>query len=355
MLGSAERANAQIIPDNTLGSEGSIVVPLDALTDRIDGGAQRGSNLFHSFQEFNIGAGRTIYFANPAAVQNIFSRVTGNNPSHLFGTLGVLGDANLFFLNPNGILFGPGARLDIRGSFIASTADRFVFPDGSQFSATNPQAAPLLTVDVKPPAVTLVFEGNSGAIVNAGNLAVDSGQNLTLIADSVTNTGSLVAPDGDVTIVSVPDAGEFPGIQFSASGQFLGVTSTVDLSSSSIVAPQSLSESVLSTASDFRVNGAFRFNTFAIYSSCHLTSLPEQSCQMGRGGRGSAELYDIGRGGMIAGPEAPLGNNVVPAEWLPLSAELELPVFNINVDLEREDGVARQPIPLPYRQEKLGG
>ncbi len=110
----------QIIPDETLGAESSVVTPDNIKgieSDHISGGAVRGSNLFHSFREFNIGEGRGGYFENPAAIENIFSRVTGNNPSNILGTLGVLGNANLFFLNPNGILFGRNASLDLRGSF----------------------------------------------------------------------------------------------------------------------------------------------------------------------------------------------------------------------------------------------
>lgn len=86
-------ASAQITPDNTLGSENSIVSPLDPQTKRIDGGATRDINLFHSFRNFNIEAGHAAYFSNPVGIENIFSRVTGINPSYLFGTLGVLGGA----------------------------------------------------------------------------------------------------------------------------------------------------------------------------------------------------------------------------------------------------------------------
>ena len=170
-------AIAQIIPDHTLGRESSVVVPdveINGIkSDRLEGGAIRGSNLFHSFQEFNIDAGRGAYFANPAAIVNIFSRVTGVNPSEIFGTLGVLGNANLFFLNPNGIIFGPNASLDVRGSFFGTTANSFVFPDGSEFSATNPGVPPLLTVNVQQP-IGLKFEGQEGIITNAADLLTSS-------------------------------------------------------------------------------------------------------------------------------------------------------------------------------------
>jgi filamentous hemagglutinin family protein len=85
-------------------------------SDRIEGGARRGGNLFHSFEWLNIGAGRGAYFNNPDGVRNIFGRVTGNLPSDIQGTLGViregttntLGTANLFLMNLNGIVFGQG-------------------------------------------------------------------------------------------------------------------------------------------------------------------------------------------------------------------------------------------------------
>ncbi|ERT09841.1 filamentous hemagglutinin family N-terminal domain protein [Lyngbya aestuarii BL J] len=94
------QVNAQILPDNTLGTENSTVVPNQTIrgirSERIDGGAVRGNNLFHSFQEFNIDEGRGAYFSNPEGIQNILSRVTGENPSNILGVLGVLGNANLF-------------------------------------------------------------------------------------------------------------------------------------------------------------------------------------------------------------------------------------------------------------------
>ena len=202
---------AQIIPDETLGAESSVVTP-DKIkgieSDRISGGAARGSNLFHSFREFNVGEGRGGYFENPTAIENIFSRVTGSNPSNILGTLGVLGNANLFFLNPNGILFGQNASLDVRGSFLATTADSILFPDGKQFSVTNPEAPPILTVNVQPP-IGLEFEGREGVISHQGLLEVDPGQNLALVGGNVAlDGGSLIAPGGRVELGGLSAAGE---------------------------------------------------------------------------------------------------------------------------------------------------
>jgi filamentous hemagglutinin family protein len=190
---STAPAIAQIIPDETLGDERSVVTPnvtvRSGVGDRIDGGATRGVNLFHSFRELNVAEGQRVYFANPTGIETILSRVTGNDVSDILGTLGVDGGANLFLLNPNGIMFGPNAQLDVSGSFLASTATRFTFPDGSEFSASNPQVPPLLTVNVP---IGLQFGTNSsGTITNTGSLT--AAQDLTLSATMLDVQGQLQA------------------------------------------------------------------------------------------------------------------------------------------------------------------
>ncbi|MDY6902305.1 MAG: filamentous hemagglutinin N-terminal domain-containing protein, partial [Cyanobacteriota bacterium] len=139
------RAKAQLIPDNTLGNENSLVNSVNSVEDRINGGAVRGSNLFHSFKEFNIGNNKSVYFNNSTSIQNILTRITGNNSSQIFGKLGVLGDANLFIINPNGIIFGKNASLDIKATFVGNDASYINFADGKTFSAVAPDK-PLLTV-----------------------------------------------------------------------------------------------------------------------------------------------------------------------------------------------------------------
>jgi filamentous hemagglutinin family protein len=201
---STPPAIAQIAPDRTLGDESSRVTRNARVRgvsgDRIDGGAIRGSNLFHSFSEFNVNEGQRVYFANPSGIANILSRVTGNDVSDIMGTLGVDGGANLFLLNPNGIIFGPNARLDINGSFFASSADSIAFPDGSQFSASNPGDSGLLSVNV--PLGVQYGSGRLGSLVqNEGVLAVNPGQSLTLLGETVLNSGGLIAPGGTIQIL----------------------------------------------------------------------------------------------------------------------------------------------------------
>jgi filamentous hemagglutinin family protein len=217
---SGNSAIAQIVPDRTLGAENSAVTPnIDikgVSSDRIDGGAIRGSGLFHSFQEFNIREARGAYFSNPPGIDNIFGRVTGSNASNIDGRLGVLGNANLFLLNPNGILFGPNASLDIPGSFLGSTANNLKFGDGKEFSAINPTAPPLLSVSV--PLGVQFNQAQPSAIANFANLSV--GQNLSLFGGTVVSTGQLSAPGGQITVAAVPGDSM---VNLSASGQFLNI------------------------------------------------------------------------------------------------------------------------------------
>jgi len=184
-LGSA--GIAQTVPDNTLGSESSAVnqdVTIgdrgafpegNRLVDLIEGGATRGNNLFHSFSEFNVEDSSAVYFATPDGIANILTRVTGNNPSEIFGTLGVDGAANLFLLNPNGIVFGENAALDLNGSFLAATAHSFVFNNGFKYGISNPEAPTLLTINLP---VGLQYGVNSGDISVKGNDAFQQNQSL---------------------------------------------------------------------------------------------------------------------------------------------------------------------------------
>ena len=150
--GLAATTLAQVVPDDSLGDNNSVIIENttleDAIVDLIEGGVIRGQNLFHSFSEFKVGSNRQVYFANPNNISNIISRVTGGNPTEILGTLGVNGGADLFLLNPNGIVFGENAVLDLNGSFLATTAESFEFDNDYGYGATNPDLPPLLTIDI---------------------------------------------------------------------------------------------------------------------------------------------------------------------------------------------------------------
>jgi filamentous hemagglutinin family protein len=199
ILGScsaAPRCLAQIVPDNTIPTQVKTNVDINGLpSDVIDGGIVRGNNLFHSFNEFNIDAGRGAYFTNPNGVTNILTRVSGANISNLNGTLGVLGNGNLFFLNPNGIIFGANARLDISGSFLATTASSINFADGTKFSTTGNISNPLLTISTP---IGLNLNSNAAIQVNGTlnlttqGLAVSPGKTLALVGGNINFNGGLI-------------------------------------------------------------------------------------------------------------------------------------------------------------------
>jgi filamentous hemagglutinin family protein len=218
-MGSAmevKSAVAQVTPDGTLGAEKSVVTPnvdINGVNSaRIDGGAKRGANLFHSFEQFNIGENGGAYFSNPDGITNIISRVTGSSTSNINGTLGVLGSANLFFINPNGIIFGANARLDIGGSFIGSTASSLRFGDGIEFSTKNSQSASLLTISVP---TGLQYEANPQDIRVQGisgylsslrglGLRVPSSKTLALVGGNLIIEGAFLnAPNGQIELGSI--------------------------------------------------------------------------------------------------------------------------------------------------------
>ncbi|MBN3889863.1 MULTISPECIES: two-partner secretion domain-containing protein [unclassified Nostoc] len=216
---SGSSALAQIIKDNTLGSENSVITPKlinGQLIDQIDGGVIRGTNLFHSFEQFSVLPGSTAYFNNAANIQNIISRVTGKSVSNIDGIIKANGTANLFLINPNGIIFGRNASLNIRGSFIASTASSLNFADGTKFSATDPQTPPLLIVSVP---TGLQFGATAAPILNQSQaspngatnsfnqpvgLQVQSGKTLALVGGDITlEGGNLTAASGRIELGSV--------------------------------------------------------------------------------------------------------------------------------------------------------
>jgi filamentous hemagglutinin family protein len=212
-----------IVPDETLGPERSIVQPrVDGTLqyDVITGGATRGTGLFHSFSQFNVGDRLNAKFSVSPAIQNIFARVTGGDGSRIDGFLGTGIDngtalgaspASLFLLNPNGVVFGPNAKLDLAGAFLVTTASGFKFAGGAEFSAVNPQTAPLLTVSVP---IGLQFGAKAGGIeVNGVKLSKSTdGQSLGLIGGNVKITDSTLSTITGQLDVGAVGAGESVGL-----------------------------------------------------------------------------------------------------------------------------------------------
>ncbi|MBD2100340.1 filamentous hemagglutinin N-terminal domain-containing protein [Leptolyngbya sp. FACHB-261] len=208
----AQPIAAQVVPDNTLpGGERSQVTGNPNF--QIDGGAKRGGNLFHSFQQFSVPTGGSAYFNNAPTITTIFTRVTGGSASNIDGLIRANGTANLFLLNPNGILFGPNASLNIGGSFVGTTANEIGFPNGELFSSNATQPLPNQLLNVSPNALffnQLAAQSivNRSTANNGIGLQVPAGQSLLLVGGDVRlEGGQIVSPGSRVELGAVAGQG----------------------------------------------------------------------------------------------------------------------------------------------------
>lgn len=213
-------APAVVLADPTLSTQ---VVDLGSQQFQIQQGSRAGTNLFHSFQTFSIPTSGSVTFIHGPEITNIFSRVIGGQSSWIDGRLATSGSANLFLLNPAGLVFGPNAVLNLGGSFLGTTASSLRFSDGTRFNATD--ASPLLTVSVP---VGLQFLGNNGGIQVQGaghniagrsrpdrrsplingattqELLVNPGQNLQLVGGDIVLDGAVLrVPQGELSLGGV--------------------------------------------------------------------------------------------------------------------------------------------------------
>lgn len=203
-------AQAQVVPDGTIPT----VVEQIGNMEKITGGERVGNNLFHSFETFSVSEGMEAIFENGMDIENIYTRVTGSEISLINGLLKTNGGANFFLINPNGVVFGENARLDVGGSFLATTADSIVFADGKTFGVEPENTKPILTVTAP---IGLGFLGNNGSItVNGGGnqitndssfspiefgerpkgIYVKDSQTLALVGNGINFNGGVVTTEG---------------------------------------------------------------------------------------------------------------------------------------------------------------
>ena len=217
---------AEVVPN---GLNTTVDVQACSPSCSITGGSTRGSNLFHSFDEFSVPRNGIATFQHDGAIANIITRVTGGSTSRINGTIQALldgstddvGTADFFFINPSGIVFGSNAQLDIGGSFIGSTAESLQFEDGTEFSVND--ANPLLTISVPtglqfgtdPGTIRITGTGHNvvlnpeftvNSIDRPSGLEVVSGNTLGLIAGNlIVNAGNLTADSGRIELGAVSD------------------------------------------------------------------------------------------------------------------------------------------------------
>ena len=196
---------AEVSLDGSMGSSGALVGP--DYTIGHDSGRLQGTNLFHSFSRFNVMTGESATFTGPNTIENVIGRVTGGASSSIDGLLrSTIQDANLFLVNPNGVMFGPNAALDVNGSFHVSTADYLNLSDGGVFYA-DPARQSVLTA--APPSAS-GFLGDSPATItlDGSSLKVSEGETLSIVGGDIRiSGGSLDAPEGRINIAGVSSEG----------------------------------------------------------------------------------------------------------------------------------------------------
>jgi filamentous hemagglutinin family protein len=200
---------AEVATDGTLGRKVKLTgrdVEVGA-----DLGRVRGKNLFHSFERFGVPTRGKVTLTGPGGLDNVISRVTGGEPSSIDGTLASrVPGADVYLVNPSGIVFGPNARLDVPGSFHASTADEVRFEGGVAFSANDPGRGGLSVA--RPEAFGFLGGGRPAGIqVNESVLQVPTGEVLSVVGGDVTVVGGpegfIEAEAGRVTIGALAGAG----------------------------------------------------------------------------------------------------------------------------------------------------
>ncbi len=253
-IGKTTPAQMDIRPDDTLVGESS-TLDIQGNTTFIEGGATRGINLFNSFEEFNIAEGAAAYFVvDNAAIENIFSRITGSDPSDILGTLGTClsgacpntkTDATLYFMNPNGILFGPDASLDTGGSFVATTANGVEFGNRGIFD-TSASKIPSQLLAVSPSAFffsqvlparivnnSIAPAGVSNSGISVFGLSVPSGESLLLLGGNIEmEGGSVYSSGGQLELGGVAEPSE---VKLNVTDSGLSLTFSEETSLSDVV------------------------------------------------------------------------------------------------------------------------
>lgn len=212
---SIHTSQAAIVHDGTLGAAGAAPTSGSNYVIMGNTGRQSGTNLFHSFSQFNVEAGRTAWFTSlglGAAVNNIISRVTSGAPSSIDGGIrSSIAGANLFFINPAGVLFGTGASVEIDGAFHVSTADFVRLGTDGLFHASDPAQSVLTT---SPPSAFGFLTPTPAAITLGGSItakkdAADNGRAISVVGGDITmNNGYLWAPNGTINVAGIASAGE---------------------------------------------------------------------------------------------------------------------------------------------------
>lgn len=298
-------AVADIKTDGSLGGATTLTGPNFQIDASL--GEQVGGNLFHSFSEFSIDSGEIANFTGPNSVDNIIGRVTGGTTSTIDGTIrSTISDADLYLINPNGVIFGKDAQLDIQGSFNATTADKLTFTDGNTFS-TSANSTDVLTV---APISSFGFLNTSPASIqiNSETLSVSSGKNFNIVGGdidiSIERLGrdGISASNGNINIISTagnlnievisgnPTLGKQPGGKVSLRGNSRLSTNTSNSTSAGNITIEgydvSLSDKAKVNSDTFDIGnaGSITVNSHD-FTMLGITDLSTSTFQSGNAGQ----------------------------------------------------------------------
>lgn len=199
----------QVVLDGKFGTSGPIT-PISGNYDVAASlGKTVGNNLFHSFSQFDLAGGNMATFSGPNNIQNILARVTGPNASSIDGKLvSSIPGANLFFLNPHGVIFGQNAQLDVKGSFVVTSAHSIQLSDGHRFDTVNPSANDPLLTSAPPSAFGFLGPTVAPISFNGSMLSVPNQKSLSVIGGDIQLiSGQLMAPGGRINLISLGSAG----------------------------------------------------------------------------------------------------------------------------------------------------
>jgi filamentous hemagglutinin family protein len=238
----------------------------------ISGGtlSQDGTNLFQSFQKFGLDSNQIANFLSNPNIQNILGRVVGSDPSVINGLIQVTGgNSNLFLMNPNGIVFGANASLNVPAAFTATTANSINFGANSFNAVGNNNYTAL----VGNPSAFAFTTPQSGSIINLGNLAVSTGNDLNLLGGTVVSTGNLSAPGGNITVAAVPGENL---LRISQPGHLLSLEIVPPLNNTSVAIPQLLTGSNISANTGDVVAKNVNSGTATLSAANNLTLVESQ-------------------------------------------------------------------------------
>jgi len=306
-----DNTRAEISTDGSLGAAASLTGPDYAITS--DLGTQVGSNLFHSFQVFNIDTGESATFSGPDSVANILGRVTGGSVSSIDGAINsTIPGANLYLVNPSGVVFGENASLNVGGSFHVSTADYLTLTDGGRFDVSTPGNSVLTTA---PPAAFGFLDAPAGLDFQDSFLEVPAGAALTVTGGDMSMADSILyAPEGSIGIASVASAGELSvdpehyatdgfdrlgsiemthtGDVFSRFVPGVGLVGNVDVSGDS-------AGTVAIRAGELHVDRILIFADTATGSGALIDIAIDDEMRLSSGSTISADVVDSGQGGVV--------------------------------------------------------